>query len=272
VSYKNKKRVYKKRDEWIVFENFHEPIISKETFYAVQKLLDAKRQSGKRKGVSHVLAGKIHCACCGATMLLNGSYKKTKFGNKLVHQIFKCKNFCLSNGKLCEFSNKIFFDDVYQAVSQELMSIVSSFLGDDKNREKVVKSLQESEKEKDELVCCQRETDSLKRRIEERINAMSQLYLDKASNVLSESQYNTLFSKFQDEICSLQEKLETVTDKVNKLNIQKQNKFNVAELVENFREYGKLTHEVCSKYINDVLIGTDENGNRTIEVKWNISQ
>ena len=101
---------------------------------------------------------------------------------------------------------------------------------------------------------------------------MSQLYLDKASNVLSESQYNTLFSKFQDEICSLQEKLETVTDKVNKLNIQKQNKFNVAELVENFREYGKITHEVCSKYINDVLIGTDENGNRSIEVKWNISQ
>lgn len=270
LSYKNSKRIQKKRNDWIIFENYHEPIISKETFYAVQRLLDGKRQSGKHKGVSHIMAGKIHCSCCGATMLLNGSYTRTKYGNRLVHKVFKCKNYSLSNGKLCAYSNKIFYDDVCDAVNRELMAIVSDFLKDSQNEERVIKSLQESENSNDECECFEREADDAKRKIEKRINAMSQLYLDKTSNVLNEAQYNILFSKFQDEIYVLQEKLETLNDRIRERNIQKENKFNVAELVKNFGKYGKLNHEVCAKYIDDVLIGTDAAGNRTIEIKWNI--
>lgn len=272
VSYKNKKRIQKKRDEWIVFEDYHEPIITKETFYAVQKLLDAKRQSKKRKGVSHMLAGKIHCANCGATMLLNGSYKRTEYGSQLVHQIFKCKNYCLSRGKLCEYSNKIYYDEVCDAVNNELISIVSAFLEDSKNKAKVMSYLQETQEENDLLSGYERESNTLKRKIDERVNAMSQLYLDKVSNTLSEAQYNLLFSRFQDEICVMQQKLESVTNKIREQSVQKENRFNVTELVNNFKNYGKLNHEVCSKYIDDILIGTDENGNRTIEVKWNISE
>lgn len=271
VSYKNKKRITKDRDDWIIFENYHEPIVSKKDFYAVQKLLDSKRQSGKHKGISHLFAGKIHCSCCGAAMLLNGTYSKTKYGNKLVHRIFKCKNYCLSHGELCAYSNKIGYEDVCDTVNGEVMKMALKFLENTKNKNKVISSLKDLKKENGKLNTHEREFNILKRKIDERVNAISQLYLDRVANKLTESQYNTLFFRFQDDICNTKAKLELLSKKIGELNIKEENTFNAAEIVENFSKYGKINHEVCSKYIDDVLIGTDETGRRTIEIKWNIS-
>ena len=64
VSYKSSQCLRRERDEWIVVENTHEPLVSRETYETVQRLLESRRHTRSR---SHdfPLKGLIVCHECG---------------------------------------------------------------------------------------------------------------------------------------------------------------------------------------------------------------
>ena len=67
VNYKIKKVVRVEKGKNIVIENHHQPIIEREKFYRVQKLLEQKANECKRQARSeHVLTGLAFCGKCGA--------------------------------------------------------------------------------------------------------------------------------------------------------------------------------------------------------------
>lgn len=69
-------------------ENFCEPLISKETFYAVQRGLDMNiRVRGSYK--TYIFSGIIKCACCGRTIF--GSSPNT-YKNCNPYKYYKCNN------------------------------------------------------------------------------------------------------------------------------------------------------------------------------------
>lgn len=57
----------RKRTEWMVYENHHEPIISKETFQKTKDLLTSKRKAHASPlyKYEHIFSGLITCAECG---------------------------------------------------------------------------------------------------------------------------------------------------------------------------------------------------------------
>lgn len=68
INYKVHKLVSKPKDEWIIIQNTHEAIISKEKFDLVQSLVAAKN-SKKRKATNYsIYRGKLKCADCGKAM------------------------------------------------------------------------------------------------------------------------------------------------------------------------------------------------------------
>lgn len=67
VGYKSKKTVWLPKSQWIVVENTHEPIIDRDTFETVQRMLAARTRSGVQ-GTIHPLAKKVVCGCCGSYM------------------------------------------------------------------------------------------------------------------------------------------------------------------------------------------------------------
>ena len=52
------------KSEWIIVENTHEPIITKEQFYKVQELFKSKTRRCKN-GEVHLFANKLVCLDCG---------------------------------------------------------------------------------------------------------------------------------------------------------------------------------------------------------------
>ncbi len=70
ISYKNKKQIWNTKDKIIKVENTHEPIISQELFYEVQKIIkDRKKNSRKRvKDEISIYKGKLKCMHCGKQM------------------------------------------------------------------------------------------------------------------------------------------------------------------------------------------------------------
>ncbi|MDE6727566.1 MAG: recombinase family protein, partial [Oscillospiraceae bacterium] len=68
-SYKNKKKMANPREEWMIFENTHEPIISQHDFDLVQEMRKNKRKIQKC-GEINPFSGIVYCADCGAKMYL----------------------------------------------------------------------------------------------------------------------------------------------------------------------------------------------------------
>ena len=63
-SYKSKKRYKNPRENWAIFENTHEAIISKEDFDLVQELRKNKRKLQHQEEVNP-FSGMVYCADCG---------------------------------------------------------------------------------------------------------------------------------------------------------------------------------------------------------------
>lgn len=66
-NYKVKKMMEKEEAEWIVIEDNHEPIIDKETFFAVQQSLERDTRISE-KGTVYPLSGFLFCGTCQAQM------------------------------------------------------------------------------------------------------------------------------------------------------------------------------------------------------------
>ncbi len=90
ISYLNKKVRAKPRDEWVIIEDMHEPIISKEKWTEAQRTRRFNKKENVRRSASgevKLFTGLVKCADCGGNMvyqLKSGreSYRCTTYNQK----------------------------------------------------------------------------------------------------------------------------------------------------------------------------------------------
>ena len=120
ISYKNHKAVLRPEEDWIVTENAHPAIISKELWYRVKEVEKSVSQGKKtRTGLVHPLSGFMYCADCGSKMKLE-YYSLKKNGKKSgIVYTFNCgghkrygKSFCFSHYIKAADIEKLICDDV----------------------------------------------------------------------------------------------------------------------------------------------------------------
>lgn len=93
----NGKAVIQDKEDMVVFENAHEPLVDKRTFYLVQEVM-AERNRNKYRGqkqqrTRNVYAGKMYCADCGERMTV--TYSK-------VQKRYVCKNYHMFGTDICQ--------------------------------------------------------------------------------------------------------------------------------------------------------------------------
>ena len=76
LNYRVNKKINIAKENWIVTENHHEAIISKEKFDKVQNILDNYATRANRNGDFEILSGFIRCSDCKGQMLLKGGKNK----------------------------------------------------------------------------------------------------------------------------------------------------------------------------------------------------
>ena len=76
INYRVNKKINIAKENWIVTENHHEAIISKEKFDKVQNILDNYATRANRNGDFEILSGFIRCSDCKGQMLLKGGKNK----------------------------------------------------------------------------------------------------------------------------------------------------------------------------------------------------
>ena len=118
-SFKNKARFDNPVENWVIFKDVHEPIIDRESFEQVQKLVSrTRRRAPKMKnGEKNMFSDLLYCADCGKKL-----WYGTNARNRSIH-FFSCSNYEKDYRGSCKTRHYIRADAVEQIVKLELRQI-----------------------------------------------------------------------------------------------------------------------------------------------------
>ena len=102
VSYKNHKIIRRDRSEWVIIENNHEPIISRELWDKVREV-EASVSVGKvtKEGVIRPLSGFMYCPDCGYKMKSSKTKHTTKKRGTYETVSYRCGTYIRSGMAGC---------------------------------------------------------------------------------------------------------------------------------------------------------------------------
>ena len=86
-SYKNKKRLANDRENWVIFQDVHEPIIERSVFEQVQQKRGKIRKRRTHEGERNMFSGLLVCADCGHNLHFHFNQ-----GNPDI-KYFNCSNY-----------------------------------------------------------------------------------------------------------------------------------------------------------------------------------
>lgn len=115
-----KNRILNDREDWILHENYCEPLVSEELFQRVQELRAAskhvnKKSSNSPKLTENVLYGKIFCGVCGKPMVRYSNIVHLKSGKCTRKEAYECQRQYRIDSKKC-VSNRIFREEVEKKI------------------------------------------------------------------------------------------------------------------------------------------------------------
>ncbi len=257
-SFKNHKVVSVSKDNWIRFENTHEPIIDKKDFDAIQELIkvNTKRKIETETKTYSIYNGVLKCADCGRAM-----YKQEdNRGNRHLSNYF-CNTYLYISKNSCS-SHKIKSKDLDDIVLEAIQMQVKLVIELDRSLKRLYfrnnKETVESEY-KNNMHIAELRINNLK-------NKKIQIYEEWKFNHIDKDEFLKQSKIIEDDIKLIEERLDLIT-KTYRDNIKmiKRNDFWINHYKRN-KKIQKLSREVIKELI-DVIYITKE-GNVDIRFKY----
>ena len=260
VSYKSEKTIWIPKSQWIVVENTHEPIIDRDTFETVQRMLAARTRSGVQ-GTIHPLAKKVVCGCCGSYMEQTAHQPRA---NGFQRRYVRCRMHQRApercSNKTCTDLNAL-----ENTVRERIREYAEVYVDPEKvelpQRDDPVR--QRAQAKRSELKRLQCEADRRRR-------ALQQLYLDKVSGLIDATQFSEMNQAFGEEIKSaenrirgLEAELEQQPEETDAAPAQRQR-------VRELAQVSHLTRELAVLLVHRVVVGTKDplTGEQKITIEW----
>ncbi len=187
VSYKSDKLLTVPPEHWFRVDGTHEGIIDRASFDAVQTLLK-RRTKSDGKGELHALAGLVHCAICG------GPLSKNSYCYRGIRRSYlRCQNRDCPVVAEEQARCAIALDTLLFLVEERVRRYVALWC---RNETFVT---QRGLAAAQAVQTLEAEGQRLALRLQQRVQALEQLYLDKVSGLLSQTQFQDLAGAFSAE-------------------------------------------------------------------------
>ena len=184
-------------DRYFEAEGKHEPIISEELFYSVQKKIgNIKRVAyTKRPKEDNYFCGVLYCAECGARLQTSAEHKVNKKGEKIIAKGYRCPNIAKGLCTTSRFSHKKMESTFEEYMKGEHITPNPDALNEEKSKQESINSLIREEYENAIEKLTRREKELMEQYINERINfdnfeqmlkmitTEKNSYIDKISNI-----------------------------------------------------------------------------------------
>lgn len=247
ISYKNRQRRKLPKDQWIVVENAHEPLIDEETFYTVQRLMDTSAKKTVKK--TYLLTGLLKCAECGGSIgIAHDKKRHYSYTGCNLYRAYTKRHLCTPHTLNYQALELMILEKV-----RELCKICM----DDEQLEEALKKKVENNNYKEALQKNLKDAIEKKNKIE---NNLERLYEDRLNDIITVEMFKTMSDKQNEglkkvkvEVKSLEEKLEEFSKEEKEMF-----SFDYKQIINDFLKLENPTKEIMSKIIDRIEIHEDK--------------
>ena len=256
ISYKIKQCRAIPKEEWIIVENTHEPIVSKEIFEKAQSLFNKNIRVAPKKKEVDLFSGFVRCSDCHRAM-----NKKSNIHSYGTYHYYRCATVRKMKKNACG-NHTIRIDKLEEAVLTVIQNMVNVAIEMDDILKKI-NSNSERKKESEHLKKAI-ETQTAEREKCKRM--LIDLYPDWKSGIISREEYMSLKASISEKIETLDKMIENIskTAKSYEDGVNAENDF-----ISNFKKHGQiksLTRKLLLELIDEILV--HEGGSITIKFKF----
>ena len=245
-SYKNKKRLANDRENWVIFQDVHEPIIERAVFEQVQQKRGKIRKRRTHEGERNMFSGLLVCADCGHNLHFHFNQ-----GNPDI-KYFNCSNYKGNRGT-CTSTHYVRVDFLEQVVLGEirrLTKFASQF--EDEFVKAVIGHSQQAEATDRKLK--EKELKALQARDEELDGLFERIYEDNVSGKLSDDRFARMSRRYEEEQKELAEKIKALRAEIDKQNSQSMTTDMFISLVRKYTRARKLTPRMLNELIEKIEV------------------
>ncbi len=230
------------KENWIVVENTHEPLVTKEIFEKAQKVMKSYKEKEYQKG-RYLFSGKLRCGVCGHLLRRNNKISARYYcGTKKMNQLSTC------------MSERIDEEKVEEVVFTIIKNYIKVFMEKEKYKKKnavnEISKLKEQIEiyEKSLLQCKNRKSDCYDQYINERITREEYL-------------------QYRKSVVEKQEELEQTITQLEERILEEKKRQKEHSNAENLNDYllvEHLTREMVEELIESVYVYH----NYSIHIQW----
>ena len=246
LSYKSRKCLHQARENWVVVENTHEPLVDREAFEKVQVLV-ASRKHTRSRTYDFLLKGLIFCHECGCPLaVLN---RKNAAGEDVLY--FVCRTYQrFTKAGVCT-CHSIKEKTVTDAVTAKVREVCEACLHFDDLLSVAQWAVEQARKEnapENAIQAIQSKIDSLTANLDK-------MYMDRLTGLLAEADFERIYQRIKVERSSLEEKLKGMeAQKESPADTQDRSK----ELVQRFITSACTNRELLVSLIERVELTQDK--------------
>lgn len=245
-------------DQWVIVEDTHEPIISRETFDKVQEILRSIKQAyhekaGKYAHVGNpenIFKGILVCGDCGVNLT---RYKNVNRYGKVYYN-YICPNYEVNQTRICPHKKSVgeplLIETVWNTIRAEIDLSV--------DMERLALKVQNGHHVKTRAKTIKEQIAEAKRKIERATSLSTSLYGDYADGILTESEYLFAKAKYREEKRLWDQRLSELIAEETKHSAAYVSDNKWISVLSQFRATKALTRELLLAVVDRVVISGND--------------
>lgn len=273
VNFRSSKRYYKDTrhanppEKLLIFENTHEPIVTKETWELAQCALKSKKRTDTL-GVANPLTGLLYCADCGQR-LYNHRRGPQNAQGVFQSDSYNCSTYMLSRKReTMECSSHHVSTKALRALILKTIQTVSRYaLSNEMEFTRKVReasALQQAQEVKEAKARIRK----AQKRCKELDVLIQKLYESYALNKITEKRFDDFLAAYEQEQAELKAVLETDTGELQAYEADSDHIASFLKLARKYRDTDELTTPMIYAYIEKIIVHAPEkiNGERHMQL------
>ena len=251
-SYKDKRKIEHPREEFLVFENTHPAIVSKEVWDIVQRVRKNKRRPTKMNE-QNKYSGLVICADCGKAMVLHRAHTMSADYNHFTCRTYKKD----SEACTAHYIRECILDEI---VLEDLRWVTVEAREQPQEFAEYLNSKQSAELQK-EIRRLEKEKAAMQKRKAELDAIFKKLYEDSVLWRITAEQFQLLSASYTDEQAKLTEALPQRESEIQRLKETVSNTAAFLDKAKRYTDIQELTPELLRLFIQKIVVHEKE-------VKW----
>ena len=273
VNFRSSKRYYKDTrhanppEKLLIFENTHEPIVTKETWELAQCALKSKKRTDTL-GVANPLTGLLYCADCGQR-LYNHRRGPQNAQGVFQSDSYNCSTYMLSRKReTMECSSHHVSTKALRALILKTIQTISRYaLSNEMEFARKVReasALQQAQEVKEAKARIRK----AQKRCKELDVLIQKLYESYALNKITEKRFDDFLAAYEQEQAELKAVLETDTGELQAYEADSDHIASFLRLARKYRDTDELTTPMIYAYIEKIIVHAPEkiNGERHMQL------